>query len=220
MKGMIFIFLSLIIFNSNAFTNDTLYIKPNVLLVDNSTNYLNIDDVELLYDNKYFCGYLIIALDSNSYRENKLNASIFWIENLDSIENENAKYYYSYFIGLLSDSDRRFENGKNDKLSVFMHYYNLFNYNNTPNYVSYLYPFSGQFLSTNLLYSVNIWEKGKNGIIFIIYETSFYTSILLFKNLNRKIFIPTSNLFSFFPIKFENAVELGFSLSKYIIREF
>ena len=87
MKGMIFIFLSLIIFNSNAFTNDTLYIKPNVLLVDNSTNYLNIDDVELLYDNKYFCGYLIIALDSNSYRENKLNASIFWIENLDSIEN-------------------------------------------------------------------------------------------------------------------------------------
>jgi len=161
MHKLLVILFYLIFTQYNVNAEDTILVKPNQLLVNTSTKYNSIDDMELLEDNIYFYGYLVIRIDSSSVEENSFYTSIFWIENIEHIEIDSLKYFYNLIIGLISDGERKYFNNKRDNISVFIHYYNLFNYNNIPNKISYLYPFSSQFLTTNLLFGIDIWEDDK-----------------------------------------------------------
>jgi hypothetical protein len=206
-----------------SYSEDTLFLKENTILINNNTNYSLLSKIKLLESKKYFYGYLIIQIDSSSHlKKFKTGGEIFntltyWVENLDSIDNDNCRYYFNPLLGLLEDGERSYDNGHRDDLSTFIFYYNLFNYNNRPNKISYLYPYSGQFLSSNIIFNTNIWNKNNTKVNYIIYETNFYTAVLYFEEYFRKAFIPISDIKTFATVQSKLVLEKGFSKSKLVI---
>ncbi len=115
---LLYTYLILIQLSSYLFANDTLYIKDNIAIINNITKYSSIEDIKLLNENSLFCGYLIIQIDSNSKIDNFQSGGeifktpVFWLENLDSIENDNSKFYFNPLFSIISDFERRYDNGK------------------------------------------------------------------------------------------------------------
>ena len=205
------------------FAEDTLHLNENVVLINNISKYSTLNDVKLIDNNKLFYGYFIIQIDSNSTLENFINGgtifktSIFWVDNLDSIDNNSSRYYYTPILGILADCVRSYDNGKRDELSSFVYYYNLFNYNNRPKKISYLYPYSDQFLTTNLIINSNTLKLTNRLISYVIYEVSFYTAVIYNSRYNVKSFIPISDLLTFSKINEKDIEKFGFSKSNLVI---
>ena len=202
------------------FAEDTLHLNENVVLINNISKYSTLNDVKLIDNNKLFYGYFIIQIDSNSTLENFINGgtifktSIFWVDNLDSIDNNSSRYYYTPILGILADCVRSYDNGKRDELSSFVYYYNLFNYNNRPKKISYLYPYSDQFLTTNLIINSNTLKLTNRLISYVIYEVSFYTAVIYNSRYNVKSFIPISDLLTFSKINEKDIEKVEISLSE------
>jgi hypothetical protein len=217
---IIYLNLFLLILTHFSLSQNNVLIKEGIILLNNKIDYKILSTVKLLENNKFFYGFLVIQIDSNSYIDSlkeggeMFHTSIYWVEDIDSIDNEFSRYYYTLPISLISDGDRSYDNGKRDNLSIFLYFYNLFNYNNKEKEVSYLYPYTTKFITSDLLFDAMIWNKNSEDINYVIYECSFYTAVLYFEEFNKKALIPTSGLKSFSIINAVMLEKKGYFKSK------
>ena len=229
MNKTFFILIILIIssvFCDQLYSLDTLYFHKSVI-INNKTEYTDYYNVELLETNKIFDGYLIVQLDSNLYRKkSSLNDSldnceiiyttIYWVESLKYINNDSMRYYYNSTLGIVADGTFYYKAGRRDELSVFIYYYDLFNWINKPNDNSFLY-YSRHALTTESFKNQILWTKGNNEISYVVFHTVFHTAVLKFINNNRKFLIPTSRLLLFEPEFTEDMLEQGFTKSNKVV---
>jgi len=205
---------------------DTLYFYKSVI-INNKTEYTDYYNVELLETDKIFDGYLVIQLDSNLYRKkSSLNDSlncreiifttVYWVKSLEDITNDSMRYYYNPSLGLIADGELYYSAGKRDELSIFIYYYNLFNWINKPNDNSYLY-YNRHALTTESLKNQILWTEVNSENSYVVFHTVFHTAVLKFINNNRKFFIPTSRLLLFKPEFTEDMINQGFTKSNKIV---
>ena len=91
-------------------------IQDTLLFKDNS-NFSNIslnldvssyDNIKLIEDNKFFDGYLVIQLDSTTYSDKYFpifRTPMFFIESIDSLQNEKDKIFFWYHLITLVTGD-------------------------------------------------------------------------------------------------------------------
>lgn len=195
---------------SYSYSQDEILVKNDLLLINKVNGfpkYNGVDDKDY-----YFSGFLVIKIDLNNqfYDENFIYAKIFWINDINNLEDEKYYLWYYPFIStwLNAISELQSIYSTMDKYSsTFPFYYYLFNkYSNCP---SYLFDEKDYLKSDMFRDELQLYES-KN-FVYFLFRTSFKCVILNVEMpltildqteyINQKILVPISKIERFINVK-------------------
>ncbi|MCE1165844.1 MAG: hypothetical protein LWX07_10635 [Bacteroidetes bacterium] len=211
----------------------------NVILKYSSD--LQYKDIELINNDYYVSGYLIIQIDSNSkYRSSLVNSeeeipnkyldpTIYFINSrtweqpdnilidsaLELMECDSCRMYQldgvSTFDLVRYGSGIR-NNIAKDDLSYFLYYYHYYDPDDIHHWGRI-----NQIIRTDSLSNKIIWTKNNEKINYVIFKVDFHAALLKFKNEQKKFVLPTSALNDFRVVDSNKLLRQGFKKSKTII---
>lgn len=194
---IIFLFSFIIIFftNTELFAIDS--IKninfKKVELINRIDVNENWKEIKVLEDILYSNGYLVVLLKNiniNDILSDKLNLSVYFVNDLDSLNSKNLIYLYQNSEITESLAIFSFKNNNINKFNSFLYYYDLFNNFHEPNCESTFFRNIRQTISM-LIDKKTIMEK--NGKYYLIFRVDF-VSILLEANNSEKYFLPYNKI--------------------------
>jgi hypothetical protein len=182
-------FLFLILFfkiYSFCIAEDTILIRWGEWIENYNIN--RICDKIILKNNIKFDGFLIINIDkilnfhdSTEEIPYPLPFQIYWINNINEIDEMNSFYWYFYDIIYFINS-KNYLIDKNSEMYYFLKYYELIFYNLDKECHPPLYDIFAQAIYTSYIENLKIWQK--NNHFYIILNCSFQAVVIKLLNEN------------------------------------